>query len=169
MKSRPTYLNRGFTLIELILVVSIIAIVSSFGFVSLNQLVGAKDFETSVDEFVNTVYEAKSNTLSQVKLGGNCTTTNLIGYKISVNTSVDPITYTMSIVCGTDSDTPSSWVTTAIKTLSFPSDTTAEITPLNNFMFETPNALVDEEFTINLTNDSSNRTIVVATAGAILQ
>ncbi|TXG76516.1 prepilin-type N-terminal cleavage/methylation domain-containing protein [Candidatus Dojkabacteria bacterium] len=169
MRKAALKIQKGFTIIELVLVVGIIGVISTFGFVAIDQFTSSKDFESTTNNFVNMIYEAKSNTLSQVKLGGNCAATNLIGYKISVNTAVNPISYTMSIVCGTDSETPSSWTTTAIKTDYLTTDASLDMVPTSSFMFETPNALVSEEYTMNLSFGSLNKTIVVATAGAILQ
>ncbi len=169
MKKTALKIQKGFTIIELVLVIGIISVISTFGFVAISQFSNSRDFESSVDNFVNTIYEAKSNTLSQVKLGGNCASTNLIGYKVTLDSAANPIPYTLSIVCGTDSETPSSWTTTAIRTAYLSADTSLDMVPTENFMFETPNALVSDEYTMNLSNGSLTRTIVVATAGAILR
>lgn len=169
MKKSAKKLQKGFTLIELILVIGIIAIVSVFGFASIGQLTGSQDFDTSVDDFINLVYEAKSNTLSQVKVGGNCAATDLMGYKIAVNNASIPSTYTMSIVCGTSIDIPAGWTATSVKTGNFSNEMSVDIVPATSFIFEVPNALVTDEVTINLNYQDQNRGITIATTGAIFQ
>lgn len=161
--------QKGFTLIELVLVIGIIAIVSTFGFNIINQLTNTRNFDSSVDDFVNLIYEAKSNTLSQVKVNGSCATTDLIGYRIDLDNTADPIAYSMSIVCGTDVNTPSSWVNTQIKSGTMPSDVSADISPASNFMFVIPNALVSERVEININYADQGRSITVATTGAVFR
>lgn len=162
-------LQKGFTLIELVLVIGIISIVSVFGFAAIGQLTGSQDFDSATNDFINLVYEAKSNTLSQIKSGGNCSATDLMGYKITVDNTVSPVSYKMEIICGTSIDTPASWTPTIVKSGTFTADMSVDITPVNNFMFVVPNATVSDEIEINFNYLDQNRGITVATTGAIFQ
>lgn len=161
--------QKGFTLIEIILVIAIISMVSIFGFSAMNNFNSSQNFDNSSDDFINLIHEAKSNTLSQVKVGGNCATTDLIGYRISIDNAVTPNTYSMDIVCGSAVDLPATWTYANVLTNSFSDNTTVEMTPAANFMFVVPNALVANQMEISINYLDQNKIISVATTGAIFQ
>lgn len=160
-------IERGFTLIEIVLVVAIIMIVSGAGYLAVNQLNNTQNFEVAVNNFVNVIYEAKSNALSQVKLGNNCAATDLMGYKISISSEELPSTYSLSIVCGSDINDSSTWTDTLLKTETFPENVSVSLDSVDNFTFTVPHALVEEAVEINLGNGNLINTVTVSTTGAI--
>lgn len=79
--------SRGFTLIELMVALSITAILGVLGiagFVNYNE---AQVLQTSANEVVTMLNLAKSRAQSQVKLGSNCNGQVLDGYRVSIRTS----------------------------------------------------------------------------------
>ncbi len=67
MKFGPSKYQAGFTFLELIVVFSVMAIISTVGVVSFNQYNKSQEINGSVSDIVNILNLAKSNSRSQIK------------------------------------------------------------------------------------------------------
>src|SRR3989339_1053168 len=74
---------RGFTLIELVVVFSIIAIISTIGIISFSNYNKIQQLNQAVSDTVNLLNSAKSNSLSQIKPEACDPTYELYGYRIT--------------------------------------------------------------------------------------
>ncbi len=79
---RSIFNSQGFTLIEIIVVFSIIAVVSSIGIASFVTYSKTQVFNSAVSDFTSTLSLAKSRSLSQVK-PSSCSGT-LSGYQVAL-------------------------------------------------------------------------------------
>lgn len=82
----PDNLHRGFTLLELLIVFSIIAFLSTLGIISFISYNRYQQLNTVVAQFVTTLNIAKSRTASQVVKHefSACGSETIQGYKVSV-------------------------------------------------------------------------------------
>ena len=87
--------SSGFTLIELIVVFSVISILSTLGVAAFVDYSRTQALQTSTNDFVNTLNLAKGRALSQVK-PSECTQEALSGYRVEI---LDKSTYKLSVVC----------------------------------------------------------------------
>ncbi len=87
--------NRGFTLLELIIVFSVISILSTVGIASFVGYSRAQSLQSAASSFELTLNLAKSHANSQVK-PSQCSTETLIGYQVDI---LSDTTYSLSVVC----------------------------------------------------------------------
>jgi prepilin-type N-terminal cleavage/methylation domain-containing protein len=74
--------NNGFTLIELMVVFSLMALVSGIGFVSFSSY-NQKQIVNQAAQDIKLIFDnAKFNALSSVKVSSSCKNSTLVGYKI---------------------------------------------------------------------------------------
>ena len=66
-KGLPTFSEKGFTLLELIVVFSIIAILSTIGLASFVNYSKAQILQGSANDIISTLNTAKSKAASQIK------------------------------------------------------------------------------------------------------
>ncbi len=85
----------GFTIIELIVSFSIMAILATLSFASLSGYQRAQELETATSQVITIMKLAKSRALSQVK-PPECSETALDGYQFTVSSNKD---YSLSAVC----------------------------------------------------------------------
>ncbi len=111
--------EKGFTLLELIVVFTIIAILSTMGIASFMTYSRNQTLVQAAQSLENTIHLARSDALSQVK-PSVCTGQVLNGYQIDINTLNN--TYSLSVVCN---GTHVVSQTTLPTTISFSSQTTA--------------------------------------------
>lgn len=90
--------SRGFTLIELMVVFSIITIVSGIGFVSFKSYSDRQIIASNAQDIKLAVETAKFNAVSAVKKSGCTSDDSLKGYNF--NLYPDTNTYSVSILCG---------------------------------------------------------------------
>jgi prepilin-type N-terminal cleavage/methylation domain-containing protein len=92
--------NKGFTLLELIIVFTVISILSSIGIASFVSYSKAQSLQSAASDLALTLNSAKSRANSQVK--PNDCSGALIGYKVVIGyPSTTPITkYSLYAVCG---------------------------------------------------------------------
>lgn len=116
-------LNSGFTLIEILVVFTVVAILAGIGIASFVSYSRSEELNQSASNIRLLVNEAKFNSLSVVKTATNdsgtsiaCGTASLIGYNVSV---ILPDTITLTQVC--DEITPPD---RRIKTIVLPSGIT---------------------------------------------
>lgn len=137
MKKRIVRL-KGFTLIELLISLTIVGVIAGLGFVNIRSYSTQRTQSDVAQNFVSAVQNARSKAQNQVKpTTGQCTTSPLTGYKVTLSCSAVCEGYTVYVVCGGQN---SSVVTQA----TFPGDVTVSIeqkipsgNPTNSFLFET--------------------------------
>ena len=88
--------RKGFTLIELVVVFSVIAVLSTIGIASFVNYSKAQSLSGAVSDFQSTLNDAKSRALSQVK-PAECTSA-LSGYWVEI---IDNKNYKLSAICQT--------------------------------------------------------------------
>ncbi len=89
--------SEGFTLIELVIVFTIIIILSSVGLASFSSYSKQQALQTAAFDVETMINVAKSRTLSQVK-PGDCSGLTLEGYEIIFNKSTGQ--YNLQVLCG---------------------------------------------------------------------
>ena len=87
---------RGFTLIELIVVFTVIAILSTVGVASLSSYSQTQTLQQAANDLITTLNTAKISTISQIK-PTECLSSTLNGYSVSINISES--SYTLNVVC----------------------------------------------------------------------
>ncbi|MEK7450905.1 MAG: prepilin-type N-terminal cleavage/methylation domain-containing protein [Patescibacteria group bacterium] len=94
--------NYGFTLIELVVAFSVIALLSTVGIASFVNYSRSQALTVSAKDLVNTLNLAKSRSLSQV-LPSQCSGQSLVGYEvrlcISTQSCASGINYELNVVC----------------------------------------------------------------------
>lgn len=103
--SKKNLSQKGFTLLELIVVFTVIAILSTVGLASFVSYSRTQTLQQSYNDLINDLNTAKSNSFSQVKPQA-CSSYILTGYTLSINTSSsNPVTkpawrsYDLSAIC----------------------------------------------------------------------
>jgi Tfp pilus assembly protein FimT len=98
----------GFTLVELLIVFSVMALMAGIGFISLRDFSDRQVLATTTKDFASALRLARSQALSQVK-PGSCGDEPLTGYRVDL-TCKDTLCaqytgYTVSPVCGATTQT----------------------------------------------------------------
>jgi prepilin-type N-terminal cleavage/methylation domain-containing protein len=107
--------NRGFTLLELIIVFTVIAIISTIGTASFVNYSRSQSLQSAASILALTLSSAKSSASSQV-IPDACSGKTLSGYKVVIDDPPsNPSTkYSLYVVCGDPLDPP------LIETLTLP-------------------------------------------------
>lgn len=94
--------NRGFTLLELIIVFTVIAILSTVGITSFVSYSRSQSLQSAASDLASTLDSAKSQANSQVKPSQCSADQALDGYKVVIDDpSLNPSTkYSLYVVCG---------------------------------------------------------------------
>jgi len=149
--------QKGFTLIELMVVISITAILGVLGiagFVNYNQ---TQVLQFSANEVVNMLNLAKSRAQSQVKLGDSCGThTFLEGYRVDI-ISNDNDSYVLNSLC--------SGVLSPLETKTLPSSLSFDAD--NSFFFPIQTGGVEAPGQIVIDSDGRTKTITVNSLGGV--
>jgi prepilin-type N-terminal cleavage/methylation domain-containing protein len=122
--------KQGFTLIELIVVITVIVILSSIGMVAFVSYAHTQALDQATNDLLNSLNTAKALSLSQLKtLSKNgqshacLSSENLVGYGISINTSNN--TYSLYMTCSSSGDfNTDAWKTTLVNNITFNSSST---------------------------------------------
>lgn len=92
------FLSKGFTLLELVVVFSVIAILSTIGIASYTNYSRTQILQQAYFDVFNTVNNARANAASQVKPGAQCVSTSTLeGYSVTIN--ISSRTYTLNVIC----------------------------------------------------------------------
>ena len=104
--SRKSNRTKGFTLIELVVVFSVIAVLSSIGIASFVESSRNATLQSAVNEVTSILNIAKSRALSQTKptdlVCGITSVDSLSGYRVNINTTKPNIS--LVAVCGITPD-----------------------------------------------------------------
>ncbi|EKE05343.1 MAG: hypothetical protein ACD_19C00354G0004 [uncultured bacterium] len=148
--------QKGFTLVELLIVIAVVGILAAITTVSFVDYYQNQIVQTAASELVSTLNLAKSNALSQVKPPA-CAA--LDGYRVVI---ANGATYNLEVVC---SGTPT---TVNSKSLSSPPDFTGMIFP-SSFLFEvlTGNVVNSGSSTINISGYGKTQSITVSSTGVV--
>lgn len=96
--------SRGFTLIELITAITIMAMLSTVGIASFVNYSRSQQVFTATQNVVTTLQLAKANASSQVK-PSSCASEPLTGYQVSIDANGN--TYSLEAICGDEVDVAS--------------------------------------------------------------
>ena len=104
MRKKTAFLNlydKGFTLIELIVVFSVIAIISTIGVAAFVGYSKTQTLNQAAYDLSTTLNTAKSKASSQVKPSvSQCNGSNVLnGYSVTLNLIANPNSYSLVVVC----------------------------------------------------------------------
>lgn len=102
--------NKGFTLIELIVVFSVLAVLSTVGIASFASYSRAQVLQQATNDLVNTLNTAKVRAASQTKPSQCLSESVLQGYSVTINIAAR--TYSLNVIC--------SGITTSLSTTTLP-------------------------------------------------
>lgn len=90
--------SAGFTLIELMVVLSVTAVLSVLGIVGFRAYSESQILQSSANDLLSTLNLARSRALSQVKTGDQCSSADnvLASYKVIIT----PSNYSLTVNCG---------------------------------------------------------------------
>lgn len=156
--------NKGFTLIEILIVIVVILIVSSASYIAFIKFNNYQRLNASYEDLRNTLSEARASALSQ-SINSCRSTYTLVGHRVDIAASG----YTLYEVCQLGVNTPIAYVKKS-KTIS--SGITLTANP-SSFLFlvltgEFSNSVSPgSQGTVTLTNASDTKTITVHPIGRI--
>jgi prepilin-type N-terminal cleavage/methylation domain-containing protein len=149
--------QRGFTLLEMLIVFGLMAVLSAIGFASYSSFNGSQSVQSGASDVSNLMNTAKSRSISQVK-PTQCAGKSLSGYQVQVTVSGG--TYMLNVLCGGS--------TYLIETRKLPTNVTfaAGSTPFVTFMNSsgTPTALS----TMTVSGNGKTKVITVSSTGTIM-
>lgn len=154
--------QKGFTLIELIVVFSIIAILSVIGVAAFVNYSRVQTLESASSDLVSALLVAKSRALSQVKptsQAPQCDSSSVLnGYNVVLNVSSN--SYVLNVVCSN--------FTYAITTNTLPKNVTFSPSPTSTILFfPIISSGVQGYGTIYLSAYGSTKTITVDPTGVV--
>ncbi len=161
--------NKGFTLLEILLVMAIILLVSIGSLVGFRRFSANQNLNIARDTLLNTLNEAKAKALSQVVATAACNQTGraLVGYQVSFDFSTDPDRYFLQEVCSGVTNFP------IVKTISLPTGVNFESPPTPSssspIRFYILSGEANNNAVIRITSGSSYRSIGVDTSGIITE
>jgi prepilin-type N-terminal cleavage/methylation domain-containing protein len=146
--------NKGFTVIELLVVFSIMAILAVISIASFSPFNDTQASNVAVSDVVNTINTAKSNAISQVK-PTQCQSQTLKGYEVVISL---PNQYEFDVLC----DNSIYLIGTK---MNLPKNVTFTNKPI--IMFNVSTGTVVQPATINLTGNGINKQIIINATGII--
>lgn len=162
----PQLINqKGFTMIELIVVFSVMAVLSTVGIASFVDYSRSQALQQATNDLVNVLNTAKSRAISQIKPSvAACNTGTLTGYRVIIN---DPSInkYTLYAVCSGSLVSP---LTTSLPTnVSFNSAAGSPPTTATNIYFSVLTGGVSGSGDIVLSSFSKTKTVNISPVGGI--
>lgn len=154
---KTSKLNQGFTLIELIVVFSVIVILSTVGIAAFVNYSHTQALNTAVLDSVSMLNVAKSRAMSQVKPGESCLTQSLDGYQVTISA---PQEYSLYAICGGN--------TVLIERKNLPANISFRSGTQESFLFHILTGSVESEGTITIDGYGRTKTITVFSNGRIV-
>lgn len=148
--------QKGFTLVELVLVFALMAILTITSVASFNAFNKSQTTQSTVHDIVSLLNTAKSRSLSQVK-PSQCTTRTLQGYQVTI--VVSSSTYQLEVVCGGN--------TYLIERKTLPSDVTFVSGSTTQVRFAVSSGTLATPATITINGNNNNEVITIDTTGNI--
>jgi type II secretory pathway pseudopilin PulG len=148
--------NKGFTLIELIFVFSIIALLTISGIAAFTGFNKTQVFQAAVDDVGAMLNTAKSRSLSQLK-PDQCLTSTLQGYQVLI--TIPSGDYELDVVCGGN--------TYMIEKKKLPSGVTFVNGSVKQTVFAVSSGTVSSPGTITINGNNSNKMITIDATGNI--
>jgi prepilin-type N-terminal cleavage/methylation domain-containing protein len=146
----------GFTLVELLVVISLMSILMLTSIVTFSSFTRTQSFQTSVSDVVSLLNKAKSRSLNQVK-PVDCATDSLKGYQVSFTLSDS--SYKLEVACG---DT-----THLLETKKLSPQITFADTSSPSVFFNVATGVVDVPKEVVITGFDKNKTINIDGVGNI--
>jgi len=153
----PTFgssINQGFTLIEMLVVLSFIGILTSLGIASYSSYNSSQSVQSSATDVETLLASAKSRAISQV-IPSSCGTNPLTGYQVDFTISAGQ--YTLSAICGSKQ---------VQSTNALPSQITFATGSTASVLFSVATGTVSPA-TILITGYGKTKTITVSQTGII--
>lgn len=157
--------NKGFTLIEIIIVMAIIVLMSSGSFVGFRQFGKQQDLNLAADNLRNTLNEARSDAASQTILTSTCDQASytLVGHQVRFVSSASPQYYTLEEVCAQGVNISEN----IIKRVNLPTNVTFTSAPSSPVRFLVLTGNLSAQATITLNNGSGTKIITIDSSGVI--
>lgn len=166
---RLKFLNQGFTLIEIVVVLAVLMVIASTSFVGFNRYNQTQRLNSATEDLRNNLNEARSNSLSGFIF--QCTSSqSLYGYKMNVDSATS---YSIYVICQ-DNTTLVNLGPTPLpnKIFNLPSGVTFDSisTPVNTSVtFISVSGVPDTAgtFTFKLNSGGNSKTVTVDPTGVI--
>jgi prepilin-type N-terminal cleavage/methylation domain-containing protein len=158
--------EKGFSLLEMIVVLSVLTILSTIGIASFSSGSKRATVETATNELISTLQLARSRAISQVK-PENLMKCNgeLRGYKVEINISGNRNEYDLAVVCEVPPNPPT---TNSILTKTLPNNVTFnDGTTQTSFFFPILTGSVEGSGVVSVTGYDITKSISVDTVGGI--
>ncbi|HYM65199.1 MAG TPA: prepilin-type N-terminal cleavage/methylation domain-containing protein [Candidatus Sulfotelmatobacter sp.] len=155
--------KKGFTLLELIVVFTVIAILSTVGLASFVNYSKTETLKQAQNDLINTLNTAKSDAFSQIK-PVQCVSYTLNGYSVTINTSTWR-SYSLNVICSGNTFTLST--KTLPSGVSFNTGSGTPPTTSTNIYFSLLTSGVIGEGDIVLSGNGSTKTVTVTSVGGI--
>jgi len=153
LKSPRLSSNLGFTIVELLIILSLIALLFTLGMAQYNRFNRSQCLNRAKDELISNLRLAQGKAMAAEK-PSSCTET-LSGHKLKFT---DNQNYKIVAVCGEEID---------IKTdVAFPDGVIKQAGP-NEIFFKVLNQGIESDVTLTLSGFGETKTITVNTAGEI--
>ncbi len=149
---------RGFTLIELVVVFSISAIISTVSLAAFSSYSSSQVYRTAVSDFVSMLNSARSKSVSQVK-PEQCSGSSLDGYQVSIDEVSS--NYQLNVICGGSISLP------VIESRTLPEGVMFGSGSVSSIRFEVSSGAVNSESILTVEGFGKANTVTVDTTGFV--
>jgi len=147
---------KGFTLVEILIVISLMAILMLTSIVTFSSFTKSQSFQTSISDVIALLNKAKSKSLNQVK-PAECEEDSVKGYQVVFTASSS--SYDLAVVCGD--------YTHILEEKKLPSQITFTEGSADYIFFNVATGVVDSPAEVTITGFDKSKTIVVDGVGNI--